>query len=111
MSALVFAAVSAVIVTVAPSPASATCGRYSARELTDLYRELPDGDERRQVADAIDDRSHELLAWLHDEEDFQQRLAGPRHCLTEQHKAWLAHVRAEIDAAISALDPNSAATT
>lgn len=87
MSGLVFTAIRAVFVTVAPSPASTTLVRYSTRELADLYRELPDGDERQQVADAIDDRSHELLMWLHDEKNFHQRVTGPRHCLTGQHEA------------------------
>jgi hypothetical protein len=103
---LTFTAAGAYVVTVYPPTSPLT--DPSLRQLVDLYRsDPPDGQHRREdVAAAIHGRSEQLLGWLRDELTYTRLVAGPSHCLTDAHRAWLFHARSEIEAILATTDPN-----
>ena len=61
-----------------------------------------------RIADAINAlhivHGEDLLGWLDEEQEYEERVAANCPYLGQGHRRWLRYVRAEIDAALDALD-------
>lgn len=81
---------------------------YTARRLVQLYRAISETDERQLIGDAIRALhpvcGERLLGWLVEEQEYQDLVARNVPYLAHDHRVWLGHVRAQIDAEIAAVD-------
>ena len=105
---LVFTATRTLIVEVQAPTTPQQYADYSARQLSQLYRAASDVEERQLIADALCAlhlvRGERLLGWLAEEQTYQELVARNVPYLAQDHRAWLAHIQAQVDAGIAALD-------
>ena len=105
---LTFSAVRVLTVTIQTPHARPEYARLPAHQLANLYRATADNRQRQRIADAINavhiPQGEDLLGWLVEEQEYQTLVEANVPYLAQDHRTWLRHVRAEIDALVAALD-------